>query len=79
MHLDVIIHFTEFETTAIKSLQLAFTGKTLAGSKNYFPMGKGLCAKSHALTLSTFHSSTANSTNTHKIKKKNQNQTNPAL
>lgn len=38
MHLGVIIHFTEFETTAAKrpadSLLLAFTGKTLAGSKN---------------------------------------------
>lgn len=57
MHLGVIIHFTEFETTAVKrpadSVLLAFTGKTFAGSKNYFPMGKGLCAKSHALT--TFH------------------------
>lgn len=38
MHLGVIIHFTEFETTALKGpedhLLLAFTGKTLAGSKN---------------------------------------------
>ena len=37
-HLGVIIHFAEFETTAVKrpaaSLLLAFTGKTLAGCKN---------------------------------------------
>lgn len=38
MHLGVIIHFTEFETIAVKrpedSLLLAFTGKTMAGSQN---------------------------------------------
>lgn len=38
MHLGAIIHFTEFEITAVKrpadSLLLAFTGKTSAGAKN---------------------------------------------
>lgn len=35
-------------------------------------MRKGLCAKSHALTLSTFQSNTEKSINIHKIKIKSK-------
>lgn len=72
-HLGVIIHFTEFATTAVKrpvaSLLFALEERLWQGVRAAFSKGKGHWGKSHAHTLPRFQEDTANSTMHINIKK----------